>query len=438
MTGTPIFTCLDLCTIKRGLADGKTLKDLLLPVYADRVVFVRRFRDRSDGERGVDGISLSAREASHFDRVTYTEVQDYNWSRRIELISVNNVLDDDDLYEHLAKRMESILCYPTGFDLDTGDWCYHKGFPLPVDGYPGITSVDHQSPFPASKPRWFLSKFRLDMLKDWFLSRMQPFVLLSRDRTTTKTGCGSPGPVTHGYVMWPPEFTPEFCCDRALISMNGRFGYMDSTGRVVLDFVYDDAWTFEWSGRAQVKWQQEPLSFYIDPDGNRLPDKKDGNRLSDENWDGYLEIPNSKLAEIISAIRFFGGESPTFVCEILVGQGCLSKLAMDNAELVQEEIRQVIERCSMPNVAMPRDMCVADIIASSLYRSGVLSDRGVQLYEESPSGGPNKNPFSGIGEALKGKLVVCDIQDPETGLVSRGFQVIDATDAQSENVSGGP
>ena len=202
---------------------------------------------------------------------------------------------------------------------------------------------------------------------------------------------------------------------------------MDSTGRVVLDFIFDDAWAFKQSGRAWVRRRQELLSFYIDPEGNRL---------ADENHGSCLEIPNSALAEFINAIKFFGGESPAFICEMLVREVCLSQLAMDNADLVQEKIEQVVERCSMPNVAMPRDMCLADIIASSLYRSGVLSDRGVQLYEESPSGGPNKNPFSGIGEAPKGKLVVCDTQDPETGLVSRGFQVVGAMDAQSEGASG--
>ncbi|MBF0583187.1 MAG: WG repeat-containing protein [Magnetococcales bacterium] len=86
-----------------------------------------------------------------------------------------------------------------------------------------------------------------------------------------KTGSGHSIPVVHGRVTWPPEFTPDFFCDRALISMNGRFGYMDLEGRVVLDFIFDDANHFS-NGSAQVNDQGDCHSTLIDPNGNRLLD----------------------------------------------------------------------------------------------------------------------------------------------------------------------
>ncbi len=49
-----------------------------------------------------------------------------------------------------------------------------------------------------------------------------------------------------------------------------------------------------------------------------------------------------------------------------------------------------------PDFVNPSDMCLWDILAKELYLKGFLSEKGQQLYQTSPAGGPNKNEFSGI------------------------------------------
>ncbi|MBF0141771.1 MAG: hypothetical protein HQL74_16045 [Magnetococcales bacterium] len=145
-------------------------------------------------------------------------------------------------------------------------------------------------------------------------------------------------------------------------------------------------------------------------------------RLSGESWGSGMEIPNSKLARLINEFTSSSRTKQELICDILARHGCLSEVAMGNVDLVQEEIRQNLEWFTKPNVVMPNDMCDEDIIVKSLYLAGILSDYGRLLYEESPQGGPNKNPFSGVGQSPREKLVVNCARDPGTGLVSRRFQ----------------
>ena len=104
-----------------------------------------------------------------------------------------------------------------------------------------------------------------------------------------------------------------------------------------------------------------------------------------EDW---LEIPNSVLSLMTSS--FHVGE----VYSLLESKGCLRD--RHDKAWVEKEIRETIEHISAPNTARPTDMSGADIIAKALYLSGELSSHGKRLYETSPNGGPNKNPYSGI------------------------------------------
>jgi hypothetical protein len=50
----------------------------------------------------------------------------------------------------------------------------------------------------------------------------------------------------------------------ASVNLNGKWGYIDKTGKEVIPFKYDDAWPFS-KGRAEVKLDGE--WFYIDKTG---------------------------------------------------------------------------------------------------------------------------------------------------------------------------
>jgi serine/threonine protein kinase len=63
----------------------------------------------------------------------------------------------------------------------------------------------------------------------------------------------------------------NFVCHRGLVKINGKFGYVDKTGELVIDAIYDEAEMFSTyiSGcrRAKVKLNNE--TFYIDPNGKK-------------------------------------------------------------------------------------------------------------------------------------------------------------------------
>ena len=51
------------------------------------------------------------------------------------------------------------------------------------------------------------------------------------------------------------------------VKQNGKWGFIDNTGKVVIPVQYDNAWVFE-NGKALVQLNGE--EFYIDETGKRL------------------------------------------------------------------------------------------------------------------------------------------------------------------------
>jgi hypothetical protein len=60
----------------------------------------------------------------------------------------------------------------------------------------------------------------------------------------------------------------------------------------------------------------------------------------------------------------------------------------------------------------------SDIVAKSIYCSGELSEYGKKLYETSPNGGPNKNPYSGIQEKAHSPFAKSEVDKLELDLES--------------------
>ncbi|MBE9577584.1 WG repeat-containing protein [Moraxella sp. K1664] len=67
-------------------------------------------------------------------------------------------------------------------------------------------------------------------------------------------------PVQYDYVGYFSE-------GLATVKQNGKFGFIDKTGKVVIPVQYDNAWVFE-NGKAEVSLNGE--FFYIDKTGKRL------------------------------------------------------------------------------------------------------------------------------------------------------------------------